>query len=328
MAERSRRGTGFIVLAAILVVVATMTASSVAAFSRAFFPTQSLGNRGSDVRAIQHLLAARGHPVPATGHFGSTTEGAVRAFQRRAGLADTGIVTPTTWAKLVMSARSGSTGSHVKALQVLLNEKRRAGLAVDGVFRTSTHSALVSFQRHGGVTADGVARIETWRNLVWHYEYPSFGRASLCDYNAIGGNGTAGNWGTGAALGQIEAAAATGYANGLGPVPIGDISLEHGGEIDGHMTHEAGLDLDLRPIRDDRNQCAWGTRHYWTSYDRAATRQLVKTIRATAPGHVKLIYFNDPVLIREGLTTYYSGHDGHLHVRYCEKVHPDARYDC
>ncbi len=42
-----------------------------------------------------------------------------------------------------------------------------------------------------------------------------------------------------------------------------------------------------------------------------------------APGHVKLIYFNDPVLIKEGLTTHYLGHDDHLHVRYCEAAHPE-----
>jgi hypothetical protein len=63
-------------------------------------------------------------------------------------------------------------------------------------------------------------------------------------------------------------------------------------------------------------------------YERTATRALVKAIRAAAPGHVKLIYFNDPVLIREGLTRYYPGHDDHVHVRYCERVYPLAAYDC
>ena len=65
-----------------------------------------------------------------------------------------------------------------------------------------------------------------------------------------------------------------------------------------------------------------------TSYDRTATRALIKAIRATAPGHVKLIYFNDPVLIKEGLVRPYAGHDDHLHIRYCEKIHFDAAYDC
>ena len=45
----------------------------------------------------------------------------------------------------------------------------------------------------------------TWRNLIWHYDYPSFSAAkNLCDYSV--GNGKA-NWGTGAAIGQLEAAA-------------------------------------------------------------------------------------------------------------------------
>ena len=36
----------------------------------------------------------------------------------------------------------------------------------------------------------------------------------------------------------------------------------------------------------------------------------------------------DPVLIREGLTRWYTGHDDHLHIRYCEKVYPLAAYRC
>ena len=43
---------------------------------------------------------------------------------------------------------------------------------------------------------------------------------------------------------------------------------------------------------------------------------------------MKLIYFNDPVLIKEGLVRPYSGHDDHLHIRYCEKIHFSAAYDC
>jgi hypothetical protein len=34
------------------------------------------------------------------------------------------------------------------------------------------------------------------------------------------------------------------------------------------------------------------------------------------------------VLIREGLTTWYSGHDDHLHIRYCETGYALARYRC
>jgi hypothetical protein len=78
-----------------------------------------------------------------------------------------------------------------------------------------------------------------------------------------------------------------------------------------------------------RAQCTAG-RITWQSptYDRAATRQLVQAIRASAPGHVKVIWFNDPVLIGEGLTASLSNHDNHLHIRYCEKVHPSSLYTC
>jgi hypothetical protein len=74
------------------------------------------------------------------------------------------------------------------------------------------------------------------------------------------------------------------------------------------------------------DQCRWGTRWDWSSYDRAATRALIDDLRAT--GHVKLIYFNDPVLRSEGRTSWYAGHDDHLHVRFCEPAHPDPRFVC
>jgi hypothetical protein len=51
-------------------------------------------------------------------------------------------------------------------------------------------------------------------------------------------------------------------------------------------------------------------------------------VRAAAPGHVKYIWFNDPTLISEGLTQNWPAHDNHLHVRYCEKVHPNSTYVC
>ena len=43
---------------------------------------------------------------------------------------------------------------------------------------------------------------------------------------------------------------------------------------------------------------------------------------------MKLIYFNDPVLIREGLTPQFRGHDDHLHVRFCEPYYPLVTYRC
>jgi peptidoglycan hydrolase-like protein with peptidoglycan-binding domain len=311
-------------LAAILAAMLAM-AGPANAFASAFFPTQSSGNRGVDVQAIQHLLTAAGFSTTADGVFGSGTTTAVRSFQSARGLAVDGIVGPATWGALAVTLQQGASGAAVRALQVQLNAKRGAGLTVDGVFGPATYAAVRSFQSHAGIGVDGIVGPTTWRNLIWHYDYPSF--ANMCDKDPDG-NGTA-NWGTGAAIGQLERAAAVFAGTGQGKVPLGDVSFEHGGDIPGHASHEVGLDADVWPIRTDSAQCT-GSRITWQSaaYDRAATRQLVQAIRNAAPGHVKLIFFNDPTLISEGLTSSFPNHDNHLHIRYCEAVHPNSLYDC
>ncbi|WP_344114198.1 hypothetical protein [Kribbella alba] len=40
------------------------------------------------------------------------------------------------------------------------------------------------------------------------------------------------------------------------------------------------------------------------------------------------MFFDDAVLIDEGLTSQWPAHDNHLHVRFCEKVHPNSLYTC
>jgi hypothetical protein len=258
------------------------------------------------------------------GVFGSTTVEAVKAFQLANGIPVTGQADRATWIRLRVPLQAGDTGEAVKALQRQLNEKRLAKLPLDGVYGASTTAAVRSFQRHAGLEVTGNADPLTWRRLITHLELPVWSDR-VCDYSV--GNGLA-NWGTGAAIGQLQAAAERVVAKGHGKVALGDIGHQHGGDIAGHETHEHGLDVDLRVMRDNQDQCRWGGTWRMASYDRAATRDLVRAIRATAPGHVKLIYFNDPVLVDEGLVRRYPGHDDHLHVRYCEKVHPVAAYDC
>jgi len=212
-------------------------------------------------------------------------------------------------------------------LQVELNAKRRLSLPVDGVFSTAVRDAVVSFQSHAGIGADGIVGPITWRNLAWHYDYPDFS-GNLCDQDPDG-NGTAANWAAAAPVAQLEAAARSFASTGQGKVPYGDAGFEHGGDIPGHASHDNGMDIDIWPIRTDNGQCTAG-RITWesTTYDRAATRQLIQAVRAAAPGHVKYIWFNDPTLISEGLTQQWPAHDNHLHVRYCEKVHPNSTYVC
>lgn len=310
---------------AIAVIVLSWTGAGSAAAGSPSYPHQSVGNRGADVRAIQGFLRHHGAlDLRITGVYDTPTAAAVRAFQTAQGLPVTGMVNGPTWARFLVRLEPGATGEAVALLQRQLNEKRGAGLLVDRTYGGATVTAMRSFQRHAGLVVTGVVEATTWRYLISHLERPAFGRW-VCDYQV--GNGLA-DWGTGAAIGQIETAAVRVVTLGHGRVAIGDIGYEHGGDLPGHESHERGLDVDVRPMRHDENQCRWGVNYRSSSYDRAATRDLVRAVRAAARGHIKVIYFNDPVLIREGLTRWHAGHDDHIHVRYCERVHPIPAYDC
>jgi peptidoglycan hydrolase-like protein with peptidoglycan-binding domain len=344
-AARLRRTCLLATLLVGLIVDGLSAPGVVGAIGGAAYPVQSLEDRGTDVATIQallrhHLLAPRSltsggrtvvvrgvNPiVPVVdGRFGETTRIALQGFQLRAGLAVTGIADAGTWARLAIPLSAGSTAEAVAAVQRQLIEKHGAVLPVDGVYGTTTTAAVKAFQAHAGLAQTGAMDAVTWRNLVWHFELPRFSGAALCDYSV--GNGPA-NWGTGEMVAVLEAAGAVVVGAGYGRAAIGDVGFEHGGDIPGHETHEVGLDADVRPMRQANDQCALASTWRLTAYDRAATRVLAQAIRAAAPGHVKAIFFNDPVLIAEGLTTFNSGHDDHLHVRICEAWHVDPRYRC
>ena len=323
MSQRSTAVRATLLLLGVLA-ASLLGAGPVAGAATPLYPHQSLGNRGADVEAIQGFLRHRGATIGVDGVFAASTEAAVQAFQQQAGIQATGRVGETTWVALVVRVAPGVAGEAVKSLQRQLNHKRGAGLAVTGTFDLATVAAVRRFQQHAGLTVNGIAGARTWRYLIAHFDRPAFGTA-VCDYQV--GNGLA-DWGTAAAIGQVEAAAARVVNLGHGRVAIGDISLEHGGDIAGHVSHERGLDVDVRPMRTAKDQCRVGVSYRSLAYDRAATRDLIRAVRATARGHIKLIYFNDPVLIREGLVRSYAGHDDHLHIRYCERSHPIPAYDC
>lgn len=305
--------------------ILTVAGTGVASAGAPIYPHQSAGDRGSDVRALQGLLRQQTAPsLYISGVFDSRTVAAVRVFQTARGLPVTGMVDAATWTRLIVRLDLGATGEAVKVVQRQLNEKRRAGLTVDGILGGATATAVRSFQHHAGLTRSGIVDASTWRYLIGHFESPLFGRW-MCGYEV--GNGPA-HWGTGASIGAVRAAAVTMVQAGFGPVAVGDVSFEHGGDMPGHQTHERGMDVDIRIMRRDERQCQWGGNYRMAVYDRAATRAFIRAVRAAAPGHIKVIYFNDPVLIREGLTRWYAGHDDHIHVRFCERVYPLSAYDC
>ncbi len=307
-------------------VVAVAVPASVLAAPDTSYPPQSLGDGGTDVRALQLLLTSRGFPTAADGVFSSSTQTAVVAWKTATGIAPaTPVMDRAAWARLVPTLRPGASGPAVQALQLELRAKRHAAIAADGLWGTTTTSAVGTFQRHIGASVTGNMNAGTWRRLIAHFERPAFDSTTLCDYSV--GNGLA-NWGTAAAIAGLETAAKVEAAAGHGRVAVGDIGFQHGGPIPGHEFHQVGMEIDIRPMRRAKDQCARGVSYRSGAYDRAATRALAQAIRASAPGHVKLIYFNDPILIKEGLTRFHAGHDDHLHVRYCEPGYPDARFAC
>lgn len=295
----------------------TLIPATASAFPNAAFHMQDKGMRGVDTLAAQHLLTGAGHEVEANGVFDDATEAATEAFQEAQGLTVDGIVGPKTWEALTPDLATGDSGPAVTALRAQLNAKQRLSLPAEGDFDAELAEAVTAFQDHAGIDATGTVTEDTWRNLVWHFDFPDFETGTLCNQDPDG-NGEA-DWGTASAVGQLEAGAAAFAESGNGPLPVGDLGFEHGGDIPGHGSHDVGLDADVWPIRTDDAQCD-GDRITWrdAEYDREATRQLAEDLRAAAPGHVVLIFFNDPELIAAGLTTEYPNHDNHLHIRYCE----------
>ncbi len=96
-------------------------------------------------------------------------------------------------------------------------------------------------------------------------------------------------------------------------ISIGQMSRKNGGPMPPHKSHRLGVDVDVRPMRNDlKNLPVVYTDR--ANYNRELTRELIRLVRATA--RVKLVLFNDPVLIAEGLCQHYAGHDNHLHFRF------------
>jgi peptidoglycan hydrolase-like protein with peptidoglycan-binding domain len=319
-----------LILALLVSVLAVAVAVAVAppaagARTAAEYPIQSLGNRGVDVAALQHLLRHHGRPVEASGFFDGRTRDALADFQRDSGLVEDGVARPRTWQELVPDLRRGASGEAVLAARKLLNAKRAAELGIDTAFDGPMEAAVRSFQKHAGLRQDGALDETTWRHLLGAWMQAGLDGA-MCGYELH--SGASRKWGTAAAIGQLSAAAELFHRRTGQRLAVGDISLDRGGRMSGHRTHRVGLDVDVRAARTDGLACRAGIAHTMRSYDRDVTRELIRAIHEAAPGHVKLIYFNDPVLVREGLTVRYPNHDAHLHVRYCEADHPMASYRC
>ncbi len=132
------------------------------------FPIQRRHDRNAAVRVIQYLLEDSGVEVTVDGIFGPETEAAVTRFQEDNGLQQDGIVGPQTWSRLIRTLQNGSSGSAVKAIQVILSRVSPLvpSLNVDGIFGPKTESAVTQFQEDNGLQQDGIVGPQTWRAVV------------------------------------------------------------------------------------------------------------------------------------------------------------------
>jgi hypothetical protein len=128
-------------------------------------PAQPMGS--SDVAALQVALRARGfYWGDVDGIAGPQTRSAVRAFQRRVGLAPDGVAGPRTRRALgprgrpqlgARVVRVGMLGWDVAELQFLLAWHGFPSGTMDGAFGARTQTAVGRFQRFERLGVDGIA---------------------------------------------------------------------------------------------------------------------------------------------------------------------------
>lgn len=152
------------------------------------------GDSGDDVRALQQkLIDLHFLTGTADGKFGTLTENALRAFQKKNGLCSDGIAGQKTMNKLnsitnegtgkdrddpqatapevglfsnnYTTLRKNCSGSRVTILQNALFFLNYLTEKADGKYGTATEKAVIQFQRSKGLAQDGVAGKKTLKAL-------------------------------------------------------------------------------------------------------------------------------------------------------------------
>jgi hypothetical protein len=224
---------------------------------------------------------------------------------------------------------SRTSREYVRWVQQSLARLMGAKLDVDGVIGPRTREVIRAFQTRQGLPADGsvgpvteAAMVKAGAAAPPSGATPSMGanarvdtelpRAGVGFYSYHPKNperqyGTADTIGALRAIGQAWAS-----RRPSGPrIGIGDISFRGGGKMSPHVSHDKGVDADLRLVRADGKEAPVTYRD--AAYSRELTQALVDTIRANGVLAVKYIFFNDPAV--KGVQPW-KGHDDHLHVRF------------
>src|SRR5918999_2197333 len=98
---------------------------------------------------------------------------------------------------------------------------------------------------------------------------------------------------------------------GAPPVAVGDMGLRHGGEIDGHSTHENGRQIDLYYPRRDRRP---REPHAVAQVDMGLARELV---RVMLDGGAEQVLIGPHIRLRSSARVVrWPNHDDHLHAMF------------
>ena len=126
------------------------------------------GSQGEQVRNLQRQLKALGfYNGQADGDYGPATEEAVKAFQKKHGLEDDGIIGVKTWTKLAATAPTVKNKKSDKeatlAAQFLLGF---TGDDLDGICGSKTKARIKSYQSASKLSVDGICGAKTWAALL------------------------------------------------------------------------------------------------------------------------------------------------------------------
>lgn len=170
-------------------VAAVLFACFAFAVSCALAQSYRNGDYASEVSIIQEALEELDlYYADITGHFGNKTERAVKLFQKKCGLPQTGVADETTLSWLYEEAdiddapvvsesigpayatdttlRRDSTGSAVRKLQEDLHELDFYDGVISGKYGGLTQEAVRLFQKKHGLDADGIAGPKTLKKIA------------------------------------------------------------------------------------------------------------------------------------------------------------------
>jgi Putative peptidoglycan binding domain len=133
--------------------------------SRLRWPTLKRRDSSQRVLVMQHLLVAAAVPVETDGKFGGDTENAVKNFQGKTALAQTGTVNSADWLALVNVCDFYSNAHAITALQVALSLPGYARLN-SGEFDEQTKANWLKSRVDSGSAVTGDVMPGDWLTLV------------------------------------------------------------------------------------------------------------------------------------------------------------------